>query len=129
MILMNHNVTIVSNVYSRTYIPPAFYGRDGSFVQPPSFEMNIESFADRICSQQRDQWMIKQFSSPTIFIIPIFCTRFTIFLQKYLFIPLRIMENQKNLSFCRSFCTNIDSKSLNNTFLNIIKIFFLLLFF
>ena len=24
---------------SRTYIPPAFYDRDGSFVQPPSFEM------------------------------------------------------------------------------------------
>ena len=24
---------------TRTYIPPAFYDRDGSFVQPPTFEM------------------------------------------------------------------------------------------
>ena len=24
---------------TRTYIPPAFYDRDGSFLQPPSFEM------------------------------------------------------------------------------------------
>lgn len=24
---------------SSTHIPPAFYDRDGSFVQPPSFEM------------------------------------------------------------------------------------------
>ena len=24
---------------TRTYIPPGFYDRDGSFVQPPSFEM------------------------------------------------------------------------------------------
>ena len=26
---------------SRTFIPPAFYGRDGVFTQPPSFEMPI----------------------------------------------------------------------------------------
>ena len=25
----------------RTFIPPAFFGRDGVFVQPPSFEMPI----------------------------------------------------------------------------------------
>ena len=24
---------------TRTYIPPAFFDRDGTFVQPPSFEM------------------------------------------------------------------------------------------
>ena len=24
---------------TRSYIPPAFYDRDGSFVQPPTFEM------------------------------------------------------------------------------------------
>ena len=24
---------------TRTYIPPAFYDRDGSFIQPPTFEM------------------------------------------------------------------------------------------
>jgi hypothetical protein len=35
-------------LYFRTYIPPAFYGRDGSLVQPPSFEMEIESFVERI---------------------------------------------------------------------------------
>ena len=26
----------------RTFIPPAFYDRDGSFVQPPSFQMQVE---------------------------------------------------------------------------------------
>ena len=25
-----------------TFIPPAFYDRDGSFVQPPSFQMQVE---------------------------------------------------------------------------------------
>ena len=24
---------------TQTYIPPAFYDRDGTFIQPPSFEM------------------------------------------------------------------------------------------
>ena len=28
----------------RTYIPPAFFERDGTFVQPPAFEMPIEQF-------------------------------------------------------------------------------------
>ena len=26
----------------RTFIPPAFYDRDGSLVQPPSFKMQVE---------------------------------------------------------------------------------------
>ena len=26
---------------TQTYIPPAFYGRDGNFFQPPAFEMPI----------------------------------------------------------------------------------------
>ena len=41
----------------RTYIPPAFYGRDGSLVQPPSFEMEIESFVEKInyTEQLRDK--------------------------------------------------------------------------
>jgi hypothetical protein len=41
----------------RTYIPPAFYGRDGSLVQPPSFEMAIESFVDKVnyADQLRDK--------------------------------------------------------------------------
>jgi hypothetical protein len=33
---------------SRNFIPPAFFGRDGVFVQPPSFEMstNVEKATD-----------------------------------------------------------------------------------
>ena len=28
---------------SRTFIPPAFFGRDGAFIQPPSFEMPLKA--------------------------------------------------------------------------------------
>lgn len=31
---------------TRTYVPPAFYGRDGALVQPPSFEMSIDLSSD-----------------------------------------------------------------------------------
>jgi len=51
-----HTIFDTHAIIFRTYIPPAFYGRDGSYVQPPSFEMTIESFADRIISEnQRDK--------------------------------------------------------------------------
>ena len=36
---------------SRTFIPPAFFGRDGIFVQPPSFEMAV-SDVDKIQDHQ-----------------------------------------------------------------------------
>ena len=31
----------------RTFIPPAFYGRNGNFVQPPSFEMPCSIFQEQ----------------------------------------------------------------------------------
>ena len=37
---------------SRTFIPPAFFGRDGIFVQPPSFEMAV-SDVDKIQDQNK----------------------------------------------------------------------------
>ena len=33
---------------ARTYIPPAFFGRDGSFYQPPAFEMPSTIFQNEV---------------------------------------------------------------------------------
>lgn len=41
---------------THTYIPPAFYDRDGTFYQPPSFEMKLSSLANT--DSHRDQWLI-----------------------------------------------------------------------
>lgn len=38
---------------THTYIPPAFYDRDGTFYQPPSFEMKLSSLANT--DSHRDQ--------------------------------------------------------------------------
>ena len=32
----------------QTFIPPAFYDRDGKFYQPPSFEMSLSSPMDEV---------------------------------------------------------------------------------
>ena len=52
-----HWQVLMITILFRTYIPPAFYGRDGSLVQPPSFEMEIESFVEKInyTEQLRDK--------------------------------------------------------------------------